>query len=128
MRVLIDTHVLIWYLNGDNILPVRIVNIIENERNKIVVSTVSLWEITIKLSAGKLEMFKTLQEIKQYFEDKDIELLDINFNALLSLLNLPYYHKDPFDRLLISQAIAEDLSIISADKHFEAYPAKVIWQ
>ena len=127
MRFLIDTHILIWYLNGDNILPKRLIEIIENENNKIVVSTVSLWEITIKISSGKLDVSKSLNQIEGYLEERDVELLDIKFNSLANLLDLPYHHRDPFDRLLIAQAITEKLTIISADRHFDSYPVKVVW-
>ncbi|HEY4194057.1 MAG TPA: type II toxin-antitoxin system VapC family toxin [Mucilaginibacter sp.] len=127
MRILIDTHILIWYLNGDNTLPSNLLAIIENEQNQIIVSTISLWEITIKISSGKLELTKTLAEIEKYLAGKELQLLHIGFDALIKLKDLPYYHRDPFDRLLIAQAISENLTIISADRHFEAYLVEVIW-
>lgn len=127
MRILIDTHVLIGYLNGDADLSPHLLKILENPDNKIIISTVSLWELTIKISLKKLEIDKSLSEIEQYINDKDVELLDIKFNSLTALSSLPYHHKDPFDRLLIAQAIAENLSIVSADRYFHAYPINVIW-
>ena len=127
MRVLIDTHVLIWYLNGDKVLPSRTADILSNNDNKLFVSTISLWEIAIKISLGKLELSLSLKQIEEYLKDKDVELLDIKFEPLIKLLDLPHHHRDPFDRLLIAQAISEKLTIISADRHFAAYPVEVIW-
>jgi PIN domain nuclease of toxin-antitoxin system len=76
---------------------------------------------------GKLELSLSLKQIEEYLKDKDVELLDIKFEPLIKLLDLPHHRRDPFDRLLIAQAISENLTIISADSHFAAYPVEVIW-
>jgi PIN domain nuclease of toxin-antitoxin system len=127
MRIIIDTHVLIWYLNGDEDLPVHLIKIIEDPNNIIVISVVSLWELTIKISSKKLEIDISLSQIQQYIKSKDVELLDIQFDSFVSLLDLPYHHRDPFGRMLIAQAISQNLPIISADRHFQSYPINVIW-
>jgi len=126
MRILIDTHILIWYLNGDENLGPHLKQIIEDQNNKIVISTVSLWEIAIKIGAKKLELALSLSAIEKYIEDKEVELLNIQFNSLIILSELAYHHKDPFDRLLIAQAMAENISMISADQHFKSYPVNLI--
>jgi PIN domain nuclease of toxin-antitoxin system len=127
MRYLIDTHVLIWYLKGDTALPGKYANLISNPQNKLYLSIATLWELTIKMSLKKLKCDKNINEIEGYILSKDFQLLDISFSHLITLSNLEHHHGDPFDRLLISQAISENLSIISADKHFEVYPVNVIW-
>lgn len=129
MRVLLDTHVLIWYLEGDS-LPPSILNLLEDESNDRIVSIVSLWELTIKVSLRKLQLSKTLDEIQAHLLSKiNFEILNIELPHLNHLIDLPKfdYHKDPFDRLLIAQAISEQLTIISADRHFSDYPVPVIW-
>jgi PIN domain nuclease of toxin-antitoxin system len=128
MRYLIDTHILIWYLDGNKRLPDKIKQIINDEDNTVIVSVVSLWEFSIKLKLGKLDVDLTLQEIQTHLLKTNYTLINISFDHLKELLVMPHHHGDPFDHLLIAQAISEDLTIISADKHFAAYPAKVIWQ
>ncbi len=129
MRFLIDTHVLIWCLNGDSALPSKWVKILDIAENIPVVSIVSLLEISIKMSLKKLEITNTLEQIHTYITSNGFEILSINLAHLNTLLTLPlpHHHKDPFDRLLIAQAFTENLSIISADRHFGSYPVDVIW-
>jgi PIN domain nuclease of toxin-antitoxin system len=127
MRYLIDTHVLIWYLNGDNALPEKYAGLMRNPENKLYLSMVSIWELTIKMSSKKLECDKNIQEIEEYILSKDYEIINVSFAHLKTLFDLPKHHGDPFDRLLIAQALAEDLTIISADKEFQAYPVRVAW-
>lgn len=127
MRFLIDTHVLIWCLNGDSALPSKWVKILDIAENIPVVSIVSLWEISIKMSLKKLEITNTLEQIHTYITSNGFEILSINLAHLNTLLTLPHHRKDPFDRLLIAQAFTENLSIISADRHFGSYPVDVIW-
>ena len=126
MRILIDTHILIWYLNGDENLAPHLRQIIEDQNNKSVISTVSLWEIAIKIGAKKLSLDISLDAIQKYINEKDVELLNIQFDSLIILSDLPYHHKDPFDRFLIAQAIAENISIISVDKYFKSYAVNII--
>lgn len=127
MRIIIDTHVLIWYLNGDKELSAHLIEIVEDPENTIIISVASLWEITIKLAKEKLKTEISLSQIQEYIKSRDIELLDIGFDSLTELLKLPSHHGDPFDRMLIAQAKALNLPIISADRHFASYPINVIW-
>jgi len=122
-----DTHTLLWYLDGNLALPQKIAVALDNSE-KIIVSIVSLWEITIKLSLGKIELAFSLEQLRDKMSsDKRFKMLDILFDHLISLNKLPHHHNDPFDRLLIAQGISEDLAIVSADRHFAAYPIKVVW-
>ena len=127
MRYLIDTHVLIWYLNGDDALPEKYAALMLEPQNELYVSIVSIWELTIKMSLKKLECDKNIQEIEEYILSKDYEVMNVSFGHLKTLFDLPKIHGDPFDRLLIAQAISEGLNILSADKQFQAYPVQVAW-
>ncbi len=127
MRYLIDTHVLIWYLNGDGALPEKHAALMRDPQNKLFLSMVSIWELTIKMSLKKLECSKNIAEIEEYLLSKDYEIINISFAHLKALFELPKFHGDPFDRLLIAQALTENLSILSADGHFKDYAVNVVW-
>jgi PIN domain nuclease of toxin-antitoxin system len=126
MYYLIDTHVLIWYLDGNKKLPEKIREIVTYEDNEIAVSVASLWELAIKISNGKFDSKLSLKEIQSHILERQFTLLSISYEHLNTLTLLPYHHGDPFDRLLIAQAITENVAIISIDKHFKSYPANVI--
>jgi PIN domain nuclease of toxin-antitoxin system len=127
MEYLIDTQILLWYLDGNIALPEEIANLLDSSK-RIIVSTVSLWELTIKASLNKIELSNSLEQIQQELDsNRKFEILNISFAHLNTLSGLPHYHRDPFDRLLIAQAISENLTIISADRHFKAYPVQVTW-
>ena len=127
MGYLIDTHVLILYINGNKALPGKYIELIADPQNILYVSIASLWEITIKLSLKKLELNKNFSEVEAYILSTDFKILDISFTHLNNLLKLPQHHGDPFDRLLIAQAITEGFTIISADRHFSTYDVSIIW-
>ena len=80
MRIIIDTHVLIWYLNGDESLPVEYISLMHNPQNKLVISIATLWELVVKLSLKKLDCSKNLEEIEVYLLSKDYEILNISFS------------------------------------------------
>ena len=128
MQLLLDTHPFIWFINGDNQLPERIKKIIADPENECFLSIASIWEIAIKTSLGKLELQSDFNKITDFLFDNDIEILPINFDHLQTLLKLEYYHRDPFDRVIISQGIAENLTVLSKDAIFDKYPIKLIWK
>lgn len=125
-RYLIDTHILIWYLDGNPILSTKVKDELNNPAIKVFVSTVSLWELAIKLSKQKIDIKITLQQIEEDIAKRDFELLDISFRHLNTLLLLPVIHSDPFDRMLISQAVSENLVLISVDRYFESYLVEIL--
>lgn len=120
---------LIWYLDGNAKLPNKIIRIINEPDNNIFVSIASLWELAIKLSRKEppMDIKITFAEILTEVAEREFAELPILFEHLSVLKNLPHHHNDPFDRLLISQAITEDITLISIDKHFKAYPIKLLW-
>lgn len=103
-------------------------DIITNTDNKLYTSVGSLWEITIKQSIGKLDIDKSITEIANECHKEDIEFLDIRPTHLAILGNLPFIHRDPFDRLYISQAIAEGLTLITSDTIIPQYNIKTLWK
>lgn len=127
MELLLDTHALIWFAEGDDKLSPKAKSAIETLSSNRFVSIVSVWEIVIKSNLNKLNFKKSIPDISKFLFDNDIELLSVDLNHLNTLSKLEYYHRDPFDRLLISQALTENLTIISADQHFKFYPVSVVW-
>lgn len=111
MTYILDTHVLIWYMQGSTRLSKNMIPEIQNSENIILVSKASLWEIAIKVSIGKLKLNTTLIDLKKYLEDNFFLELDFDINDLQKLATLPFHHQDPFDRLIISQAINHDFTM-----------------
>lgn len=128
MNFLVDTHAVIWFITDNLKLPVKAKKIIEDKKNTCYVSIASYWEIGIKHSLGRLDLSADLGEIFQIVEDTGFEILPITPKHILTNSGLEYHHQDPFDRIIISQAITEKLSIISKDGHFEKYKVTVVWK
>ncbi len=126
MKLLLDTHILLWYLddNANLSTPQRVQ--IEDRRNQVAVSAVSLWEITIKVSIGKLELIDDITTVENTLRQQGIEILPIQTAHLQQLLSLPFHHRDPFDRLIIAQALAEEMTLVSNDSAFSAYPVSLL--
>ena len=128
MKLLLDTHALIWFISGDEKLGEQAKEAFLNQDNMLFFSKASLWEITIKTSLGKLVLAEHwLTAIEKEMTSNGIQWLDIEIDHCKTLAGLPYHHRDPFDRLLISQAISESMSIVSVDSQFSRYPLDVIW-
>lgn len=120
-EILIDTHILLWYLNDDNRLTVANRELLMNTENNIYVSSISLWEISIKISLGKLQIKRTLSELEQWIRMLQFTLLPIHPNTLDTLKGLPFLHRDPFDRYLVAEAQTQNLHICSEDPHVNQY-------
>jgi PIN domain nuclease of toxin-antitoxin system len=127
MNILIDTHALIWFLNGDNDLSDTARKAIENNEAINFVSIASLWEIAIKISLGKLELQTPFEKISEQIANNGFQILPITFEDTLVLTSLPFHHRDPFDRIIISQSFTNKLTIISKDRYFEAYQVALTW-
>lgn len=127
MRFLLDTHTLLWYISGDQTLPKAVVNAISDLSNQCYVSVASIWEITIKMSNGKLEVRGGLPTIEDFLINNDFELTPITFEDNYQLAALSFYHRDPFDRMLIAQARRLRTKIITKDELFHSYPVSVYW-
>lgn len=121
MRYLIDTHTLLWFIEGSPQLSQFSKSIIENEDNEIYVSIISLWEISIKTSLNKLSINGDYEGIILDIEKNIIDILPMTFAHTIQQNKLPHIHKDPFDRMILSQAISENINIISRDEIFDEY-------
>ena len=125
MEYLLDTHTALWALKEDEKLSAAAKAIIANTSTSLFVSVVSAWEIAIKVSRGKLEFPGGSKAFFRQMKDNGIELLGVNNAYITHLETLPYIHRDPFDRLLVSTANVEGLTILTADSDIQKYD--VLW-
>ena len=127
MKLLLDTHAIIWFVEGDTSLSILARKAIENPNNTKYISIISFWEMMIKINLGKLQMKIDFVMLNEYLLSKNIRILSLELSHILSLKNLPTHHKDPFDRILIAQAISENMTLISVDGNFSLYDISVLW-
>ena len=128
MRYLLDTHTFIWFATGDKDLPLKSIESINDITNSCYLSTASLWEITIKKQIRKFTLDLSLHEPYDSLSQNQIEIIHISKEYLIELSKLPFHHDDPFDRLIIAQALASDLIVISKDKDFKKYKVNLQWK
>lgn len=122
MNILLDTHILLWYLTDNPKLSDAHAQLIDNAAYKKYISIASLWEIAIKVSMGKLEINQPIETLVPY----GITILGISIEHIKRVLTLPFHHKDPFDRMIISQAMAENFKLMSVDGNFPYYDVELI--
>lgn len=127
MKYLLDTHTFIWFLEGSEMLPSRLVEIIRDLNNDCYVSIASLWELSIKISSGILELQTEFKDLENSIDILSLKILPVNFAHINEVFKLDFHHRDPFDRIIIAQSITENLTIISKDKNFSLYPIKLLW-
>jgi len=128
VRFLLDTHTLLWWLDGDRRLSRRARNAIADEDNSVLVSAASAWEIATKVRLGKLPgAIEVAAELPAIVRRQSFEPLPIAIVHALRAGNLPGPHRDPFDRMLIAQAQAEDLGLVSNERVFDAYGVRRVW-
>jgi len=128
MKAILDTHSLLWYLEGNPRLSAAARAFIDPLANELFVSIASLWEIAIKCSLGKLNLAKPFETMfPEQLQRNSIEILNIRIEHLNKLCTLPLHHRDPFDRLLTSQALVDGIPIISADPALDDYGVTRIW-
>ena len=127
MKILLDTHIFLWMFLTPKRISANVESLLKDSTNEIFLSSASSWEISIKYSIGKLKL-PDAPEI--YVPDRikraNLQRLEITHEHTLAIANLPQIHKDPFDRLLITQANVENLTLLSADSIFDKYPVKLI--
>jgi PIN domain nuclease of toxin-antitoxin system len=127
MAYLLDTHTFLWFVAGDKQLPESVKTKIKDINEHCFLSIASFWEITIKHQIGKLTLEISLEELFEYTERNQIEIIQISNDHLLTLSKLPSHHSDPFDRLIVSQALTENLTLITKDKIIKKYKIKQEW-
>ena len=128
MRLLLDTHAFLWFAAGDERLSPRARRRIEDPAHDKFLSVASIWEAAIKTSLGKLRLSISLEAvIDEGAVRNGIALLDVRRDHAAAVEHLPFHHRDPFDRLLVCQAIIEKMEIISADADLDPYPVRRVW-
>ncbi len=126
MQLLIDTHILIWFLEGNNLLTYSRRQIIADSQNDIFISIASLWEMAIKISISKLTLARPFDEVTRQIAVENIEILPITPEHTLRVSTLPFHHRDPFDRIIIAQAQVGNLPIMTDDEIFGKYGIKIL--
>lgn len=127
MKLLLDTHTFLWFIEDNSQLSGDARSLLESDAD-LLLSTASLWEIAIKNGLGKIVLAQPFAEfIPTQLAENEIALLAITINHLAAIPGLPMHHRDPFDRLLIAQAITENLPIVSLDGKFDAYGIERLW-
>ncbi|MGH3089195.1 MAG: type II toxin-antitoxin system VapC family toxin [Rubrobacteraceae bacterium] len=129
MRLVLDTHTLLWYVADDPKLSRRAAELLENIENDALVSVGSLMEISIKISTGKLSIGSPISRfVTEKVEAIGIEILPITPPHLDVLSNLPSHHRDPFDRhVVVAQCVSEDISLLSRDEVLDRYGVERLW-
>jgi PIN domain nuclease of toxin-antitoxin system len=128
MRLLLDTHTFLWWINNDPQLSDSARVAISSERNECFLSVASCWELAIKASIGKIRLTKPVERfIPEELAANDFQLLSIDFRHVAKVETLPFHHRDPFDRLLVAQVLTEKITIISADAMLSEYGVKRLW-
>jgi PIN domain nuclease of toxin-antitoxin system len=128
MKILLDTHAFLWLLTGDGRLSEGAREVFLNSEHRLYLSAASLWEITIKISLGKLKLKKAWMEtIRKEMKRNLIIWLPIEMPHCEQVTKLPFHHRDPFDRILIAQAMVEGMYVLTNDTHFFDYNIKNIW-
>ncbi len=128
MNILLDTCTFLWLVSDSNELSQNARHLFENPANEVYLSVASAWEIIVKHNLGKLPLPELPHNfIKNNRMQHRIESLSLDETAVLQLSRLPEYHKDPFDRIIICQAIAGSMTILTPDSHISRYPVRVEW-
>jgi len=126
MKLLLDTHTFLWYITDDTRLSAEAADAIRDESNDVFLSVVSMWEALAKHQLGKLPLpYPADQYLRSRREEHSITGLPFDEPALMYLLRLPLYHRDPFDRMIICQALQHDMHVITADAQFGNYPVVI---
>ncbi|MEG4328728.1 type II toxin-antitoxin system VapC family toxin [Microcoleus sp. herbarium5] len=125
-RLLLDTHALIWFVSNDLNLPVSTRDKIESA-DQVFLSIASLWEMAIKLNIGKLPLQGNFEDIEPQLSAAGITILPLTFADTVQFRYLPLHHRDPFDRILVVQAINHSLVLVSRDVAFDAYDLQRLW-
>lgn len=127
MKYLLDTHTLIWYSENDPNLPFKVKELFDDSNSEFYISIATLWEMSLKIRKGTLIINRNFDEVIDLIFNSGFKFLPISYQHIKELLKLPLYHKDPFDRMLISQTIYEDMTILSNEVLFDSYGVKRYW-
>ncbi|MEM7725876.1 MAG: type II toxin-antitoxin system VapC family toxin [Cyanobacteria bacterium P01_A01_bin.45] len=127
MKLLLDTHTFLWFVNDNPKLSDHLKDLIEDTNNVSYLSVASLWEMSIKFNLGKLTLDPNYEEfVEREVTTSTIQLLNIELEHLRINATIPFHHRDPFDRLIIAQSMAEDIPIVTVDSAFDKYEVDLI--
>jgi PIN domain nuclease of toxin-antitoxin system len=128
MNLLLDTHVLLWLISNSALLSQPVKSLFSEPKNEFYLSLASVWEMAIKIKIGKLQIPSPLKQfILEQLPQNEVKILNIKLEHVVEVADLPLHHRDPFDRLIIAQALVENMPIISVDKVFDAYDVQRVW-
>lgn len=128
MKVLIDTHAFLWFAWNDSKLSVKAWDIIANQENDVLLSAASAWELAIKVSQGKLTLTQPFNVfLPRQLSMNTLTLLPITLPHIECVAQLPLFHKDPFDRMIVAQSLTESIPVVSADAVLDNYGIRRIW-
>lgn len=127
MNYLLDTHALIWFLNGEEHLSEKSKKVIENPENSLFISIATIWELAIKISLGKFKFEQGFKKFLELIEENGFEVIPISLEHALRLSTLEFLHRDPFDRLIVVQAMTDNLTVITKDEYMEKYSISTLW-
>ena len=129
LRLLLDSHTLLWAIYSPDRLSNRVSLLLQDEANELVVSHATLWELLNKIGRGKLLLAGTsVNDVVERVMALGVTLFPIELNHMLLSSSLPHHHSDPFDRMIIAQAMEENLPVLTSDAQFSAYDIEIIWQ
>lgn len=128
MRVLLDSHAFVWAATSDDRLPRAVAELIEDGGTRVFISVATTWELTLKVMSGKLRLpSPPAEHLAEHIDRFRSELLPIHQRHVSALPELPVIHADPFDRMLVAQALVEDLDLVAGDERIRRYPVRTIW-
>jgi PIN domain nuclease of toxin-antitoxin system len=128
MNYLLDTHVFIWMDSDPSLLSASVEGLLKDKQNAVYISVVSVWEMQIKVQIGKLTLSAPVEKLVQEQRDNnDLNILPVTLAHALKVGDLPLHHKDPFDRLLVAQAIVEDFTFITKEQILSQYAVNIVW-
>jgi PIN domain nuclease of toxin-antitoxin system len=127
MKLLLDTHIFLWFISGDPKLPIHLKNSIRNLENDVYLSCVSVWEATVKYQLGKLPLPESPEiYLPKQRQQHQISSLNLDEESIAQLVNLPLLHRDPFDRILICQALKHHMTIVTVDPAIHEYSVNIL--
>ncbi len=127
MKLLLDTQAFLWFLSGDRKLSAKARAALRQSSAELYLSSASVWEMAIKASLGRLELPKPLDQFMQVRLEDGFRPLPLDWRHAAAVQDLPLHHRDPFDRMLAAQAQVEGMTLVSADKAFQAYDVRLLW-
>ena len=127
MKLLLDTHAFLWYMAGDERLSRRARRAMDADDAELILSAAAVWEIAIKVKLGRLTLPDSVEEYVTEKIEAGLQTLPVDWQHAAAVEKLPLHHRDPFDRLLVAQALTEGLPLVTGDPALRAYGVKVIW-